>query len=221
MPRVPGFTDRLEVCTRRSGLSPALVADLTGVAHLEEIHAGGQSPSSEELTALAGVYGTTAEWLRDADPKVMAWEEFRKSTWFQETNLFAAGYVQRTAAVLHYLNSRYPGHLTYTDVADNLHLTDRPVLLVLTGQPVRFHFLEAFSKLCGIGTTWLLFGEVALAASQSSPSSADQDISRALKQLWGEWLLNRGWSSTDPRWKAYGEVLTLLAEHGRDQIIRP
>lgn len=156
------MVERLQVCRKRSGLSLRKLEVLINKCHstIGEVHTGRANATEEMLALLAGVYRTTVTWLRDGNPRVDIWSEFIQSEGYRLVGGLTATGTERTAAILHFLAARYPGHMLVEDIAKHFHVSVDLVTRIYNQETEpKKAFLMSLSDLAGVPEGWLQVGD--------------------------------------------------------------
>lgn len=116
------------------------------------------NPSIEMLSALAGVYKTTLEWLRDGNPNVDVWTSFQTTSAYAETSNPSVLPGKRIGAVLQYTIDQYPGHWSVNDLAHYMRVSPEDAHAYLDGERAEPDLIAWVSELTGVPTSWLHLG---------------------------------------------------------------
>jgi transcriptional regulator with XRE-family HTH domain len=153
---------RLSECRRRSMLTFDDLAKRTGWSEstFKQTHRGGQKASKEFLALVAPIYKTTEDWLEAGDPKVNVYSDFIETSAHRVASDPSFGPVRRAAAVLTYLENRFPGHLTVNDIADYLGIRSKTLEKIVSGEAdeVPEHLVKAISRFSGVPASWIELG---------------------------------------------------------------
>lgn len=118
-------------------------------------------PSYEALECLAVVYGTTVEWLRDGNPVVNIWPEIQSSAMLRDIGSANVPRAVRVSRILSFLNTRFPGHLRYSDIEAIMGLEDTGVIDgIIAGNSPTEGFVATLAELTGIPAKWLELGNM-------------------------------------------------------------
>lgn len=158
-----GLATRLEMVRKRSGLSIREAAAKAGLSfgYVARLHNGERdSPTVEALEALARVYRTSVEYLRDGRPEVDVWAALTRDPQFRGAN--AAGPSDRANTVVYFVSFMYPGHLNLEDVSNYLGMDCSDLSPILKGQaPLSDALLVGISQLSSVPVDWLRLGHFA------------------------------------------------------------